>query len=259
MINIGEWIDGDSKRFAAAILKMILLYTLGILESIGCMSRQLGIHIAGFLIIRKVSGQGILYCRIILEKLSGVLKVKQIPKFKTRIRERNMNALCISHFLCFGEQFVFGRDRIRGIIVHITVCNDPYSIAIGYRKLIFALVFHSFPNQSEVIGFAPFGVAADHANINVGLAAAIMFKILRLSLRTLRHNQNDRFYFSASLSTLFNLSTRAILQPSLDKRNCTKTADQISLFYFGVLANGKIIKGEQVCGCGLLIFSVNQI
>lgn len=155
MINIGEWIDGDSKRFAAAILKMILLYTLGILESIGCMSRQLGIHIAGFLIIRKVSGQGILYCRIILEKLSGVLKVKQIPKFKTRIRERNMNALCISHFLCFGEQFVFGRDRIRGIIVHITVCNDPYSIAIGYRKLIFALVFHSFPNQSEVIGFPP--------------------------------------------------------------------------------------------------------
>lgn len=69
LINIGEWIDGDSKRFAAAILKMILLYTLGILESIGCMSRQLGIHIAGFLIIRKVSGQGILYCRIILENL----------------------------------------------------------------------------------------------------------------------------------------------------------------------------------------------
>lgn len=161
--------------------------------AIGCMSRQLGIHIAGFLIIRKVSGQGILYCRIILEKLSGVLKVKQIPKFKTRIRERNMNALCISHFLCFGEQFVFGRDRIRGIIVHITVCNDPYSIAIGYRKLIFALVFHSFPNQSEVIGFAPFGVAADHANINVGLAAAIMFKILWLGLRALRHNQNDGF------------------------------------------------------------------
>ena len=114
--------------------------------------------------------------------------MKQIPKFKAGIRERDMNALRIGHFLCFGEQFVFGSDRIRGIIVHITVCNDPYSIAIGYRKLVFALVFHSFPNQSEVIGFAPFGVAADHANINVGLAVAIMFKLIWFVLRALRHN-----------------------------------------------------------------------
>ena len=52
LINIGEWIDGDSKRFAGAVLKMILLYTLGILESIGCMSRQLEMYaLSDFLIM----------------------------------------------------------------------------------------------------------------------------------------------------------------------------------------------------------------
>ena len=70
--------------------------------------------------------------------------------------------------------------------------NKVCKFICALMKLVFALVFHSFPNQSEVIGFASFGMATDHANINVGLAVAIMFKILWFGLRALRHNQDDR-------------------------------------------------------------------
>ena len=56
--------------------------------------------------------------------------------------------------------------------------------------------YFDIPRLSEsgkVIGFTSFGAAADYTNVNIGLAAAIMFKILRFSLRTLCYNQNDRF------------------------------------------------------------------
>lgn len=66
---------------------------------------------------------------------------------------------------------------------------------------------NGFPDQAEIICFTSAGAASYHTNINVCLTVAVVFKILRLSLRTLRYNQSDRLYFSASLSTLFNFST----------------------------------------------------
>ena len=41
LINVSKWIDSYSKWLIVSILKMILLYTLGVLERIGCTLRQL--------------------------------------------------------------------------------------------------------------------------------------------------------------------------------------------------------------------------
>ena len=75
-----------------------------------------------------------------------------------------------------------------------------------FAAVILKMVFHGFPDQAEIICFTSAGAASYHTNINVCLTVAVVLKILRLSLRTLRYNQNDRLYFSASLSTLFNFS-----------------------------------------------------
>ena len=76
-----------------------------------------------------------------------------------------------------------------------------------FAAVILKMVFHGFPDQAEIICFTSAGAASYHTNINVCLTVAVVLKILRLSLRTLRYNQNDRLCFSASLSTLFNFST----------------------------------------------------
>jgi len=44
----------------------------------------------------------------------------------------------------------------------------------------------------------------------------------------------------------FSIFPRAILQPSLDKGDRTITANQIALLHLGILADGKIVKGEQI-------------
>lgn len=75
-----------------------------------------------------------------------------------------------------------------------------------FAAVILKMVFHGFPDQAEIICFTSAGAASYHTNINVCLTVAVVLKILRLSLRTLRYNQNDRLYFSASLSALFNFS-----------------------------------------------------
>lgn len=122
-----------------------------------------------------------------------------------------------------------------------------------FAAVILKMVFHGFPDQAEIICFTSAGAASYHTNINVCLTVAVVFKILRLSLRTLRYNQSDRLYFSASLSTLFNFST-CILQPSLDKGDRTITANQIALLHLSILADGKIVKGEQIGSRCLLVF-----
>ena len=65
----------------------------------------------------------------------------------------------------------------------------PVSYTHLYGNLIFVLIFHGFPDQTEIIRFTSAGAAADYTNINVCLTVAVVFKILRLSLRALRHNR----------------------------------------------------------------------
>ena len=52
----------------------------------------------------------------------------------------------------------------------------------------------------------------------------------------------------------FSIFPRAILQPSLDKGDRTITANQIALLHLGILADGKIVKGEQIGSRCLLVF-----
>ena len=52
----------------------------------------------------------------------------------------------------------------------------------------------------------------------------------------------------------FSIFARAILQPSLDKGDRTIRANQIALLHLGILADGKIVKGEQIGSRCLLVF-----